>query len=99
MAATTVLAAPGADGRARLRRSSRRRARMGVDAAGAQRVSVRCPSGVRQTTQNDQERQELTIGEIPCPVWRFRRIASDLKTLDLPSHGRGHWFDPSSAHA
>jgi hypothetical protein len=60
--------------------------------------SVWCPSGVRQTTENDQERPEWTIGEIPCPVWDSCRKASDLKTLVLPSHGRGHWPDPSGAH-
>jgi hypothetical protein len=53
----------------------------GVDSARVNNSSSAwCPSGVRQTTQNDQQRPEWTVGEISCLVRVSCRLASDLKT-------------------
>ena len=60
--------------------------------------SAWCPSGVRQTTENDQERLGWTIGEIPCPAWVSCRFAWCARWPDLPLQGRGRRFDPVSAH-
>ena len=61
-------------------------------------VERRCPSGVRLTTENDHGGPQPTTGEIPCRAWGSRRIARHRWVLDLHSHCRGHWFDPSIAH-
>jgi hypothetical protein len=49
-----------------------------------------------ETTQDDEQRKggaDRGILTKPAVSWRA------LKRPQKPSHGRGHWFDPSSAHS
>jgi hypothetical protein len=76
---------------------------------GSTRINLRLAAQVghrherqdaHRTRSAEKRRESMSIDECRncCGIWVCEEQSMSRNTPESPRHGRGHWFDPSSAH-